>query len=467
MVTEQKRSREGSVPGIEEMNLAEFPFAVLSHYALNGSKTLEFSDEIFDRSTGKQVKRLVTITGSDKWGLPNWQDMDVLLGLIQLTQRKHRFKQRAVEFSLYELRELLQWEDCGPYKKRLKLALKRLLGVTVCYENAFRRKGRWVSLEGFHLLDNLHLTNTVEQYDPEEPQLFKWNDAIVESFRDKNTKELDWDFYLSLKSPTSKRLYRFLDKRFYNRDRWTFDLGSFCRNKVGLHVKRTSDFKKTLRPAIEELVNVGFLKKQDEKQRYQRIRKGVFKVDFQKARSWKPPAKRKPAVKPAGLERELFDRDVRNAADLVAKFPEEKIREQIKNFDHRNKHGENKGGAYLRMAIEDPNGYGFRKDYVSDDELAARKKAQEKRELANKKRDAAMLAQQNKEDAAKHEAVESYMASLAGDDERESFFEEARQSSSNTFANKRYQKAMKSNDKAGIVRWRNAILNAYIAKMGQ
>lgn len=90
----------------------------------------------------------------------------------------------------------------------------------------------------------------------------KWNDAIVESFRNKNTKELDWDFYLSLQSPTAKRLYRFLDKRFYNRDRWTFDLESFCRNKIGIHRKRVTDFKKTLRPAIEELVAVGLLRRE-------------------------------------------------------------------------------------------------------------------------------------------------------------------------------------------------------------
>jgi len=459
--------------GIEEMNLTEFPLAVLSREQPEGIKTLEFSDQLFDRSIGEYIKRKVTITGSDKWGLPTALDMDVFLALKKLTNDKNRFRDRTVKFSLYELRRLLRWPPDRHYKQRLKLALKRLLGVTVAYENAFRKRakngeqGKWVSLEGFHLIDNVRLTNTVEEYDPDEEQLFKWNDVIVESVQNGNTKGLNWDFYLGLKTPTSKRLYRFLDKRFNNkyRSNWKFDLESFCRNKMGFvgDTYRVTDFKKKLRPAIAELVEAGFLRGQDEKKRYHRERKGVFKVEFARPYSRKSVEKQ-PAREPSGLEKELLERGVGNAAELVENFPAEKIREQIKNIDHRNKHGENRGGGYLRMAIEQPNGYGFRHDYVSNDELAARKKAKEERELANKTREAALIAQQKREDAAKREAVENYMASLAGDDEREAFFEEAL-SNSNKFAQKHYAKAKKENRADKIQMWRSNILETHIATL--
>ena len=40
---------------------------------------------------------------------------------------------------------------------------------------------------------------------------------IFQSFQSGNLKQLDLEFYLKLRLPTTKRMYRFLDKRFYRR----------------------------------------------------------------------------------------------------------------------------------------------------------------------------------------------------------------------------------------------------------
>ena len=65
----------------DELNFAEFPLASLSTSLPKDQKTLEFTDEIFDKSVNKRVQRKLTITASDKFGLPTAMDDEVILGL--------------------------------------------------------------------------------------------------------------------------------------------------------------------------------------------------------------------------------------------------------------------------------------------------------------------------------------------------------------------------------------------------
>ena len=60
--------------------------------------------------------------------------------------------------------------------------------------------------------------------DPLPLSSFRWNEVIFESFQSGNLKQLDLEFYLRLRLPTTKRMFRFLDKRFYRRARLDFDL---------------------------------------------------------------------------------------------------------------------------------------------------------------------------------------------------------------------------------------------------
>ena len=50
--------------GRDEMNLAEFPVALLSQRAPQGIYTLKFQDEIHDRVKKRKVQRRVTVAGS-------------------------------------------------------------------------------------------------------------------------------------------------------------------------------------------------------------------------------------------------------------------------------------------------------------------------------------------------------------------------------------------------------------------
>src|SRR5258708_4331615 len=104
--------------GKDEMNLAEFPIALLADRVPKGQTTIHFKNRIFDEKSRKTIVRKVTITAPEeiepgKPGLPTAVDDDVILGLIQLTKMANGFTSREVEFSRLELIRLLGWPDSG------------------------------------------------------------------------------------------------------------------------------------------------------------------------------------------------------------------------------------------------------------------------------------------------------------------------------------------------------------------
>src|SRR5207245_1586888 len=108
---------------------------------------------------------------------------------------------------------------------------------------------------------------------------FKWNEVVFKSFRADNLKRLDLDTYFNLKSSIAKRMFRFLDKRFYHRRRWEFDLEEFAFEHIGL--SRSYDMgqvKAKLQPGFEELEAHGFLESLPREKRYARVVRGQWRV---------------------------------------------------------------------------------------------------------------------------------------------------------------------------------------------
>ena len=253
--------------GRDELNLAEFPITLLSDRVPKGCKTLVFEDKVFDRQHGEVVTRKLTVTGSDAYGLPTAIDDEVLVALLQLT-KLDGFRDPKVRLSRYELLRILGWKDVGKNYQRIEEALNRWMGVTLYYEKAWwdNDAKAWVDAK-FHILDNVQLLAKAERERlRRRGQLdlfhswFKWNEVVFKSFRADNLKRLDLDTYFHLKSSTAKRMFRFLDKRFYHRSRWEFDLDEFAFQHVGFSRSYdTGQIKAKLLPGIEELEAEGFL----------------------------------------------------------------------------------------------------------------------------------------------------------------------------------------------------------------
>ncbi len=334
--------------GRDEMNLCEFPIATLTDHPSEGVKTLVFEDQ-----HGK-----LTVIGSDAYGLPTSTDSDVIVALIQLTKLRNDFTDPTVMFSRYELLKLLGWENRGWNYRRLSDSLHRWVTVTLKYDGLWwdnRRKRR--TSASFHILDYVVLP---DENDPRATSSFAWNKIFFKSCRDGNLKRLDLTTYFALKSAISKQLYRFLDKRFYLRPEWTFNLPELAHEHVGLSRNyAVRNLKQKLQPALEELEGIGFLEPMSPADRYSKTGRGAWNIRL--VRKLPAPAEAKPPEiepEPTGLERELVERGVTRsvAAGLVRDYPEGRVRAQIERLDWlREKKPKRIAdvGAYLTKAIRE------------------------------------------------------------------------------------------------------------------
>lgn len=244
----------------DEMNLAEFPLAVLSTRSDPSIKTLEFKDQIHNKN-GEVVKRKWIITGADKFGLPTASDDEVLLGLMKLTV-DDGFNSQKIYFTRYELLRILSWTTEGRSYLRLQKALDRLSGVRIKASNAFYdNEAKSHSTRNFGIIDAYEI-NDGRDTNP-KPSFFIWSETIFKSFQVGFIKKLDLDFYLALKSAVSKRLYRYLDKHFWYKSSMQMNLFTLAHEKLGIsrNYRYASSIRQQLDPAFEELIAAGFLSK--------------------------------------------------------------------------------------------------------------------------------------------------------------------------------------------------------------
>ncbi len=253
--------------GRDEMNLAEFPLTLLADRVPKQTKTLCYASR----------NGTLVVSGSDAYGLPTAADADVIIGLIQLTRLRNNFADPKVPFTRYELLRVLGWPDESKYYKRLDESLNRWVGVTLHYQNSWwdNRAKRYLSAK-LHILETVILDEKPGRRARGAPpgSSFTWNAMFIESCQADNLKRLDLDTYFSFRSAVAKRMYRFLDKRFYLRPDWTFDLKEFAFEYVGLsrnYEGNAGKIKEKLRPAIEELEAIEFLAPMGREERYTRI----------------------------------------------------------------------------------------------------------------------------------------------------------------------------------------------------
>ena len=154
----------------------------------------------------------MTVTASDLLGLPNSLDDEVLLGCVQLA-KDDNFKNRKLRFSRYELLELIRWKRDGKSYQRLNESLKRWAGTLVISDKAYwnKRKQCWVE-DSFNIIDRTMLAESDEGSGSTKSSLI-WGDFMWQSFQAGNLRELDFDFWLSLKhrSPSAYSDYSIND----------------------------------------------------------------------------------------------------------------------------------------------------------------------------------------------------------------------------------------------------------------
>jgi hypothetical protein len=192
--------------------------------------------------------------------------------------------------------------------------------------------------------------------------------VIFQSFQSGNLKQLDLELYLKLRLPTTKRMYRFLDKRFYRRIRLDFDLRTLACEHIGLSRSYApTELKRRLKPALEELEQLGFLEVLSAEERYSYVKRGTWRIILIRGRRGPSEPDEEQSSEPNALVEALRGRGVTSkiAQELVAGHPATRVRTKIEVFDWliRNEDkrvGKNPAGylvASIRADYQEPGDY--------------------------------------------------------------------------------------------------------------
>ncbi|MDH7570094.1 MAG: replication initiator protein A [Armatimonadota bacterium] len=354
-----KRERETALQpvGKDEMNLAEYPFALLTRRMSENQKTIEVEQQVRGEN-GEIIVQSWVVTGSDRYGLPLAVDEDIYIALMKIL-KDNGFQDRTIPFTRYQILKILGKEMSKREYDRIQQSLDRLVGTTITSKNAFwdNRRKCYVS-KAFHIFDAYELyreqPGRKSAHSPELPMSYVvLSSFLFESIKAGYVKNLNIDFYLSLDTPLAKRLFRFLDKKAYNNR--TFEIGVMrLAEKLPVHDAYPSQVKRRLDEAHKELIRQGFLADV----RYDRRRDGEEKVvyTFARPRQLSPAEEETP---PNPLVEALVERGISRAVaeDLVENHPEERIRKHVEAFDQlraeESPRIRRNPAGYLRRAIEE------------------------------------------------------------------------------------------------------------------
>ncbi len=251
----------------EEMNIAEYPIALLSRTVPKGLKKIEYTDWI--TTGGKQRQLRWTVSGSEDYGLPIGGDQDIYVAIME-TWREQSFKDREIRIdSIYQMLKKIGLPDNKQNYERFKKALNRLTGIFITTENAFwdKERKRYIDKRGFHLLEGYRYSeeeNKEGEVTLTSTVYVKVGEELYRSVANGYLKDTDLNFYFSLSSASAKRIYRYLDKKRYGNTIFSMEMYKFA-NKIGILAGSSkkyypSQLKQILTPAFDELKGKEFLK---------------------------------------------------------------------------------------------------------------------------------------------------------------------------------------------------------------
>jgi plasmid replication initiation protein len=355
---DEEQADRDPLQGKDEMNLAEFPFAVLTRSVPPGQKTIEIVQE-GRTASGKPLKQEWTVTGSDAFGLPTASDEEVYIALMKFL-RDSGFRERTVRFRIADLLRIMNSSAGKRDYDRVGAALDRLTGVMIRSRNAFWdfEQKRHLT-EAFHLLESYKLNTGSGNRSYSE---VTFSEFLFASIRAGYVKNLDIGFYFQLSSPLAKRLYRLLDKHRYRGSVYEVELHRFA-SKLPLNDPYLSQLKRRLNPVFEELIQQDYLRAAT--YRVGSEGKIILRIEFALSQKQEREleealslltAPDAPEPEPIGKEPSLHEALLQAgvsaiaAHQLEADFPVEKIRQQLTYLPYVQ--GVRNPGGYLRRAIE-------------------------------------------------------------------------------------------------------------------
>ena len=242
-----------------EQNLEEFPLFELKARK-RGAKARVF-EKVIEGDAGVSLNQVWKVMPSGEYGMPGPVDQDVYLAVLQLLQQRGGMPEDGeLSFSLYELRKILGWsDDSGGAYKEIRDALLRIATTSMQSRNAFySAEERRRIVDTFNIWSVHFAEHEVRGQTVRERHVLKFHPIFIRNYMAQYLKGIDSDFYWSLRSPVSKRLYRLVDLQRAGGLSWETDLFG-VRNQIPLDYNYPSQIKRALQKAHDELLHRDFL----------------------------------------------------------------------------------------------------------------------------------------------------------------------------------------------------------------
>ena len=242
-----------------EQNLEEYPLFELKARR-RGTKARVFERDIAGEN-GLSLNQVWKVIPSGEYGMPGPVDQDVYLAVLQLLQQRGGMPETGeLRFSLYELRKVLRWaDDSGKAYKQIRDSLLRVATTSVQSKQAFYSAHEKRRITDTFTIWSVHFAeHEVDGAPVRERHVLRFHPMFIRNYIAQYLKGLDADFYWSLRSPLSKRLYRLVDLQRAGGTSWKTDLFA-VRDQIPLHYSYPSQIRRALQKTHEELENRGFL----------------------------------------------------------------------------------------------------------------------------------------------------------------------------------------------------------------
>ena len=241
-----------------ESNLEEYPlFAVKARNRTENQLVFERRQQ---GEGGTELVQRWEVEPPAKLGMPGPFDQDVYLAVLQLLELRGGMPRNGeLTFSLYELREILGWSTSGNTYEKIRQSLRRISSTTLTSENAFYSKAEERFLSDTFQIWSVHFSRTKQGTATRERHTLRFHPIFIRNYMAQYLKGLDPEFYWSLSSPLSKRLYRLIDHQRDGGLAWQTDLPSLRQQVPLSNYSYPSEIKRILAPAHEELIKRGFL----------------------------------------------------------------------------------------------------------------------------------------------------------------------------------------------------------------
>jgi len=258
-----KKPKLGKESAKYEMNLAEFPIAVLSKRIPSDKKTIEYSDWIIGKN-GERKQRDWVVTAAAKWALPTGSALRTLFELMQLW-KENNLKSKIIPIgSRYNLLKRMGARDSKRDYKRVEKDLNSLVGITIQAKNAFWDKEAQAYIsKTFHLFEELSLYD--REIKAKEGMIqqslpfayIKASDIFHEAVKKGNILTIGSEFFRRLTAPTEQRLALYLTKMLKRQSVHKRDIFKLA-EQLPIYSKYASDIKKTLDKALKGLIDKEF-----------------------------------------------------------------------------------------------------------------------------------------------------------------------------------------------------------------